>query len=194
MTAPVPYGIDVAPDGSVWFSQLNEHRIGRVDPATLDVEMIDTPFTAPRRLRFDSQGRLWIPGFSSGLVAQFDPATRKFTEYSLPTDAGAEGGAIDTPYALNVDRERDIVWICGTNSDTLIRFDPSDEKFTVYPLPSRVMYTREIDFDANGRVRTSNSNGPTWQIEGGVPRLLRLDPSFVPSDADWMSASLAVGK
>ena len=30
MRAPVPYGIDVAPDGSVWFSQLNEHRIGRL--------------------------------------------------------------------------------------------------------------------------------------------------------------------
>ena len=72
MPAPVPYGIDVAPDGSVWFSQLNENRIGRIDPDTLDVEMVDTPFTAPRRLRFDSRGRLWIPGFSSGLVARFD--------------------------------------------------------------------------------------------------------------------------
>jgi streptogramin lyase len=180
MTAPVPYGIDVAPDGSVWFSQLNEHRIGRIDPETLDVEVLDTPFTAPRRLRFDARGRLWIPGFSSGLVARFDPATREFTEYRLPT---LEGGAIDTPYALAVDRERDVVWICGTNSDTLIRFDPTEaseapgrDGFTVYPLPTRVSYTREIDFDAQGRIWTSNSNLPSWQIEGGFPRVLRLDP------------------
>lgn len=178
VAAPVPYGIDVAPDDGIWFSQLNEHRIGRIDPATLEVEMIDTPFTAPRRLRFDSQGRLWIPGFSSGLVARFDPATRVFTEYALPTGAG---GAVDTPYALNVDRERDIVWICGTNSDTLIRFDPAvadagGNGFSVYPLPTRVSYTREIDFDAQGRVWTSNSNLPSWQIEGGFPRVLRLDP------------------
>ena len=90
------------------------------------------------------------------------------------------GGAVDTPYALNVDRERDIVWICGTNSDTLIRFEPGsvesdDGGFTVYPLPTRVSYTREIDFDAQGRIWTSNSNLPSWQIEGGFPRVLRLD-------------------
>ncbi len=169
---PIPYGIDVAPDGGIWFSQLNEHRIGRVDPDTFAVEMIDTPFSAPRRLRFDAKGRLWIPGFSSGLISRFDPKTRKFKSYPLPIEPNGS----DMPYALNVHRETGHVWVCGTNSDTLIRFDPESEQFTVYPLPTRVTYTREIDFDAQGRVWTSNSNAPTWQIEGGFPRLLRLDP------------------
>lgn len=170
--APIPYGVDIAPDGAVWFSQLNEHRIGRVDPDTFSIEMIDTPFTAPRRMRFDGKGRLWIPGFSSGLIASFDPETREFQTYELPIEPlGSE-----TPYALHVDRRRGEVWICGTNSDTLIRFEPDGERFTVYPLPTRVTYTREIDFDAEGRVWTSNSNAPAWQIEGGMPRLLRLDP------------------
>jgi virginiamycin B lyase len=170
--APVPYGIDIAPDGGVWFSQLNQQRLGRIDPETFEIEMIDTPFTAPRRLRFDSQGKLWIPGFSSGLVARFDPKTRVFKEYRLPIEPlGSE-----TPYALHVDRTTDTIWICGTNSDSLIRFEPRSEKFTVFPLPTRVTYTREIDFDAQGRVWTSNSNLPTWQIENGYPRVLRLDP------------------
>jgi streptogramin lyase len=170
--APVPYGIDIAPDGGVWFSQLNQHRLGRIDPETFAIEMIDTPFTAPRRLRFDSQGQLWIPGFSSSLIARFDPKTKAFHEYPLPIQPlGSE-----TPYALHVDRRTDTVWICGTNSDSLIRFAPKSEKFTVYPLPTRVTYTREIDFDADGRVWTSNSNLPTWQIENGYPRVLRLDP------------------
>jgi streptogramin lyase len=171
-TLPVPYGIDVAPDGSVWFSQLNEHRIGRLDPETFAYEMIDTPFSAPRRLRFDSKGVLWIPGFSSGLLARFDPATRKFDTFELPIEPRGS----ETPYALHVDRRSDDVWICGTNSDSLIRFEPASERFTVYPMPTRVTYTRELDFDAQGRVWTSNSNAPTWQIEGGYPRVIRLDP------------------
>ena len=50
------------------------------------------------------------------------------------------------------------------------------KSFNVYPLPTRVTYTREVDFDAAGRVWTSNSNGPTWQIEGGIPHVIRLDP------------------
>jgi len=169
---PVPYGIDIAPDGDVWFSQLNAHKIGRIDPDTLEVEMVETPFTAPRRLRFDSEGQLWIPGFSSNVLSRFDPESRSFERWEIPI----EPKGTETPYALHVDHTTDTVWICGTNSDTLMRFDPASEEFLVYPLPTRVTYTREIDFDAEGRVWTSNSNTPTWQIERGQPRVIRLDP------------------
>src|SRR5262245_58335942 len=169
---PVPYGIDIAPDGAVWFSQLNASRIGRLDPETGAIQLIDTPFAAPRRLRFDSKGTLWIPGFSSGVLAHFDPKTRVFRTWQLPI----EPKGTETPYALNVDRRTDTVWICGTQSDTLMRFEPASERFTVYPLPTRVTYTREIDFDAAGAVWTSNSNLPAWQIEDAVPRLIRLEP------------------
>ena len=175
MNMPVPYGIDLAPDGGVWFSQLNARRIGRIDPTTLAVETIDTPFPGPRRLRFDAKGGLWIPSFSGGLVARFSPDTRRFETWALPIEPAGS----DVPYALNVDRRTNAVWICGANSDTLLRFEPDVERFTVYPLPTRVTYTREIDFDAEGRVWTSSSNAPTWQIEDGVPRVLRLDPDRV---------------
>ncbi|MFQ5417482.1 MAG: hypothetical protein ACE5FL_10595 [Myxococcota bacterium] len=176
VTMPVPYGVDISPDGSVWFSQLNEHKIGRVDPDTFALEMVPTPFPAPRRLRFDSQGALWIPSFSGALISRFDPKTRDFRSWDLPIDpAGSE-----VPYALHIDRRNDEVWICGTNSDTLIRFQPARERFSIYPLPTRVTFTREIDFDAEGRVWTSNSNAPAWQIEGGMPRVIRLDPRSRP--------------
>ncbi|MEE2664477.1 MAG: hypothetical protein VX681_10210 [Myxococcota bacterium] len=169
---PVPYGIDVAPDGSVWFSQLNENRIGKLDPDTFDIEIFETPFPGPRRLRFDSKGLLWIPSFSASKLARFDPATGVFDEWDLPTKPHGS----ETPYALHVDRRTDTVWICGTASDSIIRFEPETERWLIYPLPTRVTYTRDIDFDAEGRIWTSNSNGPAWQIEGGVPRVLRLDP------------------
>jgi streptogramin lyase len=171
-TMPVPYGIDVAPDGGVWFSQLNENRIGRIDPETLAVELFETPFPAPRRLRFDRAGTLWIPSFSAGSLAAFDPKTGAYRSFELPIRPLTG----ETPYALAVNPVTDDVWVCGTNSDTLIRFEPRAERFTVYPLPTRVTYTREIDFDALGRVWTSNSNSPAWQIEDGQPRVLRLDP------------------
>jgi virginiamycin B lyase len=167
---PVPYGIDIAPDGGVWFSQLNERRIGRIDPESKKIDLIDTPFPGPRRLRFDSQGNLWIPGFSAGLIGRYAHATGTFTVWKLPIEG------VETPYALNVDRRTDTVWICGTNSDTLIGFEPASETFTVYPLPTRVTYTREIDFDDEGGVWTSNSNFPTWQIEGPGPKIIRIQP------------------
>ncbi len=177
---PVPYGIDIAPDGGVWFSQLNEDRIGHIDPDTFEVTLIETPFPGPRRLRFDSKGVLWVPSFSAGLLASFDPATGAFATWALPIEPVSG----ETPYALHVEHRTDHVWVCGTNSDTLIRFEPETERFTVFPLPTRVTYTRDIDFDAQGRVWTSNSNSPAWQIEGGQPRVLRLDPNPGARPAD----------
>jgi len=172
---PVPYGIDIAPDGGVWFSQLNIRRIGRLDPDTGGISMIDTPFPGPRRLRFDSKGNLWIPGFSGDLVARYTPSSGEFRTWKLPTEG------IETPYALNVDRRTDTVWVCGTNSDSLISFEPASERFTIYPLPTRVTYTREIDFDGQGGVWTSNSNFPTWQIEGSGPKIIRVEPAAAPA-------------
>ena len=57
-----------------------------------------------------------------------------------------------------------------------MRFEPATETFTVYPLPTRVTYKREIEFDAAGAVWTSNSNLPAWQIEGATPKIIRLQP------------------
>lgn len=188
---PVPYGIDIAPDGGVWFSQLNEHKIGRIDPETLEYEMVATPFETPRRLRFDSKGGLWIPSFSQSLIAHFDLESRAFRTWDLPI----EPLGTETPYALAVEPGTDVVWICGTNSDTMIRFDPESEAFTVYPLPTRVTYTREVDFDTEGRIWTSNSNGPTWQIEEGVPKVVRIDPDGAPTPAEsgFFSDAAALG-
>ena len=114
---------------------------------------------------------------SAGLIARYAPATREFKTWKLPID-GAE-----TPYALNVDRRSDTVWICGTNSDSVISFEPATERFTVYPLPTRVTYTREIDLDDEGGVWTSNSNFPTWQIESAVPKIIRIQPG--PAVSSW---------
>jgi len=167
---PVPYGIDIAPDGGVWFSQLNAHRIGRLDPDSGEVKIVETPFPGPRRLRFDSQGNLWIPGFSAGLIARYDPAKGEFKTFTLPT------GAADTPYALNVDRRTDTVWICGTASDTLMSFDPRSEHFTVYPFPVQATFTREIDFDKDGGIWTSNSSFPASHIQSGGETIIRIQP------------------
>lgn len=164
---PIAYGLDVAPDGGVWFSQFNNRRIGRIDPATKRIEVFDTPFYGPRRLRVAPDGIVWIPAYVDGALARFDPATRRFKTYPLPSPG-------DFPYALNVSPRSGAVWICGSNSDTLIRFDPKSESFTSYPMPTRVTFCRDIDFDEQGNVWTSNSNLPGWHIEGQQPKVIRL--------------------
>ena len=166
-----PYGIDFSPvDGTIWYSKLNGNRIGRIDPKAKDgnIKEWNPPFRGPRRLHVAADGIVWVPGFGSGVFASFDPKTEEWKVYDLP-DAENQ-----IPYALNIDPKGD-VWICGTGSDTLHRFDPKTEDLVEFRLPSRVTYTREIEFDALGNVWTCNSNAPARHTERGYGSIIKLE-------------------
>ena len=169
---PMPYGIDVAPDGKVWFARLHADSIGVIDPADDSVKVIDTPFQAPRRMRVDAVGDLWITAFPEAKIVRYSPADGSFKDYPMPTALNN----VETPYALNVDRVRQQVWVTGTSSDTLLRLDIASGKWDTFPMPRRVTFTRDIEIAEDGSVYTSNSSFPSWQIEDGQPTLIKLTP------------------
>ena len=173
----VPYGLDVDPrDGSVWYARLWADRIGRVDPVTLQVTEFDSPVKGPRRLRFGSDGTLWLTGYSDGVIAEIRTAgTAPFSSkvHALPEFAP---GYRPAAYALAVAPGSRYVWVNETMTDRLYRFDPKRQKWTVYPLPLRGTYTREITFTRTGEVCTSNNPFPVGALEGGVAELICIDP------------------
>jgi streptogramin lyase len=167
---PMPYGIDVAPDGTVWVTRLYANDIARIDPESGEVLMIDFPYQGPRRLRVDADNNVWIVAFQDSLLVKYDPATETFSDYELPV-------VNEIPYALNVDRDRGVVWVNGNQSDTLLSFDIATEDWKVYPLPRRGFFSRDVEIsERDGSVYITNSHFPTWQSEGGVPTLLRISP------------------
>jgi virginiamycin B lyase len=168
---PLPYGIEVAPDGSVWFARLYADDIGRVDPETHEVTMIKTPFMGPRRLRADADSKLWIAAFPESAIAKYDPATGVFTRYDMPVVPLGS----DTPYSLNVDRQRGIVWVDGNQSDSVLAFDIAKESWQFIPLPRAVSFTRDVEITPDGTAWTSNSSFPSWHIEGAQPTLIRIE-------------------
>ena len=167
---PMPYGIDIAPDGMVWVARLYANDLARIDPDSGEVTMIDFPYNGPRRLRIDADGNLWIVAFQDSLLVKYTPSTDTFTSYELPV-------INEVPYALNVDRERGVVWVNGNQSDTILGFDIASESWKVYPMPRQRFFTRDIEIsEQDGAIYTTNSHFPTWQSEGGVPTLLRITP------------------
>jgi virginiamycin B lyase len=167
---PMPYGIDVDSKGIVWVARLYANDLARIDPETGDVTMVDFPFNGPRRLRVDANDNVWIVAFQDSLLVQYDSKAEQFTEYELPVRN-------ELPYALNVDRKRDVVWVNGNQSDTILAFDIPTESWKVFPMPRQRFFTRDIEIsEEDGAVYTTNSHFPTWQSEGGVPTLLRITP------------------
>jgi streptogramin lyase len=172
---PLPYGIDITPNGDIWFARLHADSIGKIDSKTMAVTMYDTPFVGPRRLRTDSKGNLWIAAFPESMIVKFDPKTEKFTNYQLPVKPlGSE-----TPYSLNVDTKRDIVWVNGNTSDALYSFNINQESWSHFPMPKRVTFTRDVEIAPNGDIYTTNSSFPSWHIEDSQPTLIRLQPNYL---------------
>ena len=124
-------------------------------------------------MRADSQGMLWIPSYNSGSFYRYNPADNSFfKEFNVPTGPG------DMVYALAIDPGDDSVWLCGTNSDSIIHFHPNTESFDVFQLLTRVSFT------ANWKSTSTAMSGPAHRIcpstSGGHAR---QDRPFVFPDA-----------
>lgn len=169
---PLPYGIDITPDGKAWIARLHTDEIASVDPANGAVTMIRTPFKGPRRLRADRDGNLWIVAFNESQIARYEPTLGKFTRYDLPVSPAGS----DTPYSLNVDRKRHQVWVNGTNSDSVYRLDIATQRWSMFPLQRRVSFTRDVEFSPDGKVYLSSASFPSWMIEDTQPTLMELTP------------------
>lgn len=173
-----PYGIDVNPvDGSIWYAKLYAHKIGRIDPKTMEVQEFDTPLKGPRRLRFDASGNLWIPAFDESGLMKFDTRSKTFETYKLPLLAHNE---YEVPYALAVHPKTQQVWITSNMSDRMFSFDPASNEFTSYPMPTRVTWLRDLVFAKDGGICSSSSNLPAYGIEGGRASFICLYPDGEP--------------
>ena len=168
-----PYGIDVDPDtGMVWYSRLFGDKIGRIDPATLEVTEYDSPVRGPRRMRFDAAGFLWVTGYSDGHLARIEPDEFAAEVFPMPEFAP---GYRPAPYALGVHPGTGDIWINENMTDRIYRFIPAEERYVVYPVPLSGTYTRDVDFTADGKACMSNNPVPAAALEGGILQVLCID-------------------
>ena len=156
---PISYDLRIDADDVVWGSDLNWNRIYKLEPQTGAVTHYELPnsTSGPRRFDFDADGNLWIPEFSGGRLAMFNPDSETFTEWATPT-RNAE------PYVVKVDQERNVVWIGYAAANRVARFDPVSETFVEYPLPTQFALIRHMAIDeATGDVWFSYHHVPTAQ-------------------------------
>ncbi|MFK7865263.1 MAG: hypothetical protein AB8B95_13675 [Pseudohongiellaceae bacterium] len=71
-TLPRPYGIQVAPDNTVWVAYNGTNSIGAVNPDTLEIKYFEVPDEKSRirRLGIDSKGIVWFVNSSLGKIGR----------------------------------------------------------------------------------------------------------------------------
>jgi virginiamycin B lyase len=145
-TEPNPYGIRVAPDGTVWVAYNGTNKIGAMNPETMEIRYYEVPNEASRIRRLDiaSDGIVWYGNSTMGKIGRLDPATGGIQEWDSPS------GPTSHPYALAV--VDDVIWYneSGMRPDILVRFDPKTEQFQSWEIPSGVGVVRNFGVTSDG--------------------------------------------
>ena len=143
---PEPYGLVIDSKGTVWFTELFNGKLGKIDPKTGEMTEYTTPDpeAGPRRLTLDSKENLWMTECFNGKIAMFNPATSKFTEFDL----GVAGGGF--PYSIRVDKA-DQVWFSMNSNNSIGKLDPKTKKitYTLFPVPESTTIDPGFDFNSD---------------------------------------------
>jgi len=141
-----PYGIRIAPDGTVWAVLFGTNKLAEIDPESLALTEHELPDedARPRRLGILSNGHIYYGDYARGRLGRFDPASGEVSEWPMPSGEGAR------PYGLAVD-SRDRVWYVATgpSPNPFVGFDPATESFfSVTHIPSGAGAVRHMDYHA----------------------------------------------
>jgi virginiamycin B lyase len=153
---PRPYGIQVAANGTVWVAFNGANKIGALDPESMNIRYYDVPNEASRvrRLGLDSRGMVWFVNSTQGKIGRLNPANGEIQQWDSPS------GPTSHPYALAVIDDK--VWYneSGMRPDALVRFDPENESFQSWAIPSGVGIVRNMWVTKNGNllIHQSSSN------------------------------------
>ena len=147
----------------VYFTSLAGSYVARIDLQTGKATVLEPPTQnqGAQRVWPDSHGRLWVTEWNVGQLAVYDPISKVSKEMRLP-------GNDPHLYAVYVD-DKDIVWLSDFGANALLRFDPVQQKFQVFSLPTPGANVRQI----LGR------SGEVWGAESGTDKLvvIRTDSS-----------------
>ena len=151
-----PYGIKVGSNGMLYVAYNGTNAIAEIDPDTLGIRYFDIPDprTRIRRLDIASNGSIWFVNSSLGKIGNLDPKTGAVKQWDSPS------GPSSHPYAIAV--IDDVIWYneSGMRPDTLVRFDPTAERFQSWAIPSGIGIVRHVwvTKDKNLLIHQSSSN------------------------------------
>ncbi|MEL7024961.1 MAG: lyase [Pseudomonadota bacterium] len=150
-----PYGIKLAPDGSIWVALFGTHKLAHIDPETLEHVEIELPRTEarPRRLEVLQDGTVWYVDYAGGMLSRYDPRSEAFTEWLMPQGENAR------PYGMASDGQGRLWMVAtGVQPNVFMGFDPESESF---------IDQTEVE-SGGGTIRHMHYHAPTGSVWFGA--------------------------
>jgi virginiamycin B lyase len=150
-----PYGIKLAPDGSVWAVLFGSNKLAHINPGTLEHDEIELPRAEarPRRLEVLDDGRVWYVDYAKGMLGVYDPGSKSFSEWQIPQGEGSR------PYGMASDSSGSLWMVAtGVQPNVFMGFNSRTESFFA---------TTEIQ-SGGGNVRHMHYHEPSGTVWFGT--------------------------
>lgn len=181
-----PFGVEIAPDGLLYFCDFSNHVVRRIDLKTTTVSTVagiakktgysgdngpasHATFHEPHEVRFDRQGNIYVSDTKSNVIRRIDGKTHLITTVAGTGKAGFSGdggpaakGQLDLPIAVLMDGDAGLL-ICDIKNHRIRRVDLVAGTIATYA--------------GTGEAKESKDGGSLLQTAIKGPRSLAVDPN-----------------
>jgi virginiamycin B lyase len=157
-----PHDPALAPDGSLWFTEQMQNKLGRLDPAsgTFKEYVLKIEDSGPHGLVADSNGNIWFTGNGKGYIGKLDPKSGDVTAYKMPDEKAED------PHTAVFDAHG-IMWFTVQVGNMVGRLDPHTGKVDL----KAVQGQRALPYGI-----AINSKGVPFFCEFGTNKMGMIDP------------------
>ncbi len=154
-----PVTVSVAPDGTLWFTEGQANRIGRIAPDGSGYRSFELPHarSAPRIIALGADGNMWFSEHDGNRIGRITP-DGDIREFNIPT-AGSQPRAI----ALGADGN---LWFGEFAGNRVARITPQGG-ITEFALPTP---------DSGPRALAAGPDGNIWYSAFRASRIGRITP------------------
>lgn len=163
-----PFGVRIAPDGSIWFTCWGDPSLGRYVPATGTWQRFAPPggFTGgvPVDMAFADNGDVWftvkevLGGVTQAGLGRLVPGAGAFTLWTGNPYVG-----IRNPFGIVMVDGR--IWFLDHTASLLVRFDPATSTFSRFVMP----------FLSDAHFLVADPDGKLWMTAYGNSRIYTFD-------------------
>ena len=170
--AHYPHTIRIDKKNIVWFTLAGSEQVGRLDPATSEVYLIDLPKHKPLGMSASTMpygidvspvsGQIWYARLFADRIGYIDPETLKAHEFDSP---------VKGPRRLRFDKQGRM-WLTGYNEGMIARINTDTMENHIYSMPEFAPGYRPAPYALGVHPETQE----IWINEGMTDHIYRLQP------------------
>ncbi len=198
-TSSFPHDPAVAPDGSLWYTDMLSDTLGRLDFSTGKIKEFSLRIrkSAPHGLVVDKSGYVWFTANHKAYIGKLDPRTGEVKTYPMPDPAASD------PHTPIFDH-KGILWFTVQGGNFIGRLDPLSGTIRLkrFPTPrsrpygiaisaAGVPYVSEFGTNKLARISPATMDITEYELpKGARPRRLAVSPNNMIYYTDYARGRL----